>query len=119
MLDDEIGFVARKPLRRSAEERAAIVAETYLPGTTVSGVAARHGIAPSQLSSWRSAARKKAVKSATSDGAMGFAAVSIKPDPSLSPHNGIEIVAGSVVIRLPKSTPSKRVVEIARGVVAR
>jgi transposase len=37
----------------SAEEKAAIVQETYAPGMSVSLVARRHGIAPNQLFRWR------------------------------------------------------------------
>ena len=39
--------------RWSAEEKAAIVQETYAPGMPVSLVARRHGIAPNQLFTWR------------------------------------------------------------------
>jgi transposase-like protein len=39
--------------RWSAEEKAAIVQETYAPGMSVSLVARRHGIAPNQLFRWR------------------------------------------------------------------
>jgi len=39
--------------RWSAEEKAAIVQETYAPGTSVSYVARRHGVAPSQVFQWR------------------------------------------------------------------
>ena len=39
--------------RWSAEEKAAIVQETYAPGLSVSLVARRHGIAPNQLFTWR------------------------------------------------------------------
>ena len=39
--------------RWSAEEKAAIVQETYAPDMSVSLVARRHGIAPNQLFTWR------------------------------------------------------------------
>jgi len=39
--------------RWSKEAKAAIVAETYAPGASVSEVARRHGIAPSQVFAWR------------------------------------------------------------------
>lgn len=39
--------------RWSAEEKAAIVQETYAPGMSVSLVARRHGIAPNQVFTWR------------------------------------------------------------------
>src|SRR5919206_3194293 len=46
--------------RRSwpADEKAAIVAESYAPGETVCGVARRHGLTPQQLFTWRRLARR-------------------------------------------------------------
>ena len=57
MLDDGNGLERKKPVQPTAEDRASIVAESYKAGQTVAGVAHRHGIVASQLSSWRSAAR--------------------------------------------------------------
>jgi len=42
----------------SAAEKAAIVAESYDSGTTVCGVARRHGLTPQQLFAWRRQARR-------------------------------------------------------------
>ena len=113
MLDDGTGFERKKRLRRTAEERSAIVAESYKAGQTVAGVARRHGIVPSQLSGWRSAAR--AGKSG-SDHRPQFAEVVIVPGPvePAVPHDGVEISVGPVVIRLAKSTPATRIVDIAQ-----
>ena len=41
-----------------ADEKAAIVAESYAPGRTVCGVARRHGLPPAQLFTWRRLARR-------------------------------------------------------------
>ena len=60
MLDDGSDLVRRKPVRRRPAERSAIVAETYQPGATVAGVAQRHGIVASQLSTWRTVEKSKA-----------------------------------------------------------
>ena len=49
---DVITSVQRRR-RWSAEEKAAIVQETYAPGMSVSLVARRRGIAPNQLFRWR------------------------------------------------------------------
>jgi transposase len=117
MLDGDDGLGRRKLVQRTAAERAAIVAESYVTGATVVAVAARHGIQPSQLSAWRSAARKTADDGTFAERPLGFAEVSVIPEPVSAPHDGIEIVLGALVVRLPKSTPSKRVVEIARGVL--
>ena len=52
---DQVEVVTSKERRRrwAAAEKKAIVQETYEPGMTVSLVARRHGIAPSQLFYWR------------------------------------------------------------------
>jgi len=42
MLDDGNGFERKKPVQRTAEDRASIVAESYKAGQTVAGVARRH-----------------------------------------------------------------------------
>lgn len=39
---------------RSRDEKAAIVAESMLPGAVISEVARRHGVSPQQLYGWRS-----------------------------------------------------------------
>jgi transposase-like protein len=44
--------------RWSAEEKAAMVQETYAPGMSVSLVARQHGIAPNQLFRWRRLLRR-------------------------------------------------------------
>jgi transposase len=41
-----------------ADEKAAIVAESYAPGRTVCGVARQHGLTPAQLFTWRRLARR-------------------------------------------------------------
>jgi transposase len=41
-----------------ADEKAAIVAESYARGKTVWGVARRHGLTPAQLFTWRRLARR-------------------------------------------------------------
>ena len=41
-----------------ADEKAAIVAESYAPGRTVCGVGRRHGLTPAQLFTWRRLARR-------------------------------------------------------------
>lgn len=42
----------------TAEAKAAIVAESYLDGESVCGVARRHGLTPQQLFTWRREARQ-------------------------------------------------------------
>jgi transposase len=108
MLDDGIGFGRRKPYLRTAAERAAIVAESFEPGATVAGVARRHGIVASQLSTWRTAAKRKSGE----DSSPAFADLSVMPDALPAAFDGIEILCGAVSIRLPKSTTPKRIGDI-------
>ena len=115
MLDDGVNLVGRKPKRRTATERAAIVSESYEPGATVAEVARRHGIVASQLSSWRTAAKRKTVRDLSPTSA--FAEISLFSNTGPKRFDGIEIVCGDVVIRLPKSTTSKRVSDIAQRLV--
>lgn len=49
----EIVYSTQKRKRWTAIEKQIMAQETYLPGKTVSYVARKHGIAPSQLFSWR------------------------------------------------------------------
>jgi hypothetical protein len=98
MLDEGTGIERRKKVHRSPQERAAIVAQSYEAGQTVAGVARRHGIAPSQLSGWRSAARAR--ESGSSEGSQ-FAEVAIMPDLVVSPpatRDGVKIAVGIVVV---------------------
>ena len=53
-------------------------------------------------------------KGAVVEQPVGFAEVAVVPEPVLSSHDGIEIMLGALVVRLPKSTPSKRVIESKR-----
>ncbi len=50
--------------RWSPAEKMAMVEETYAPGASVSFVARRHGVAPSQLFAWRRLAAEGALTAA-------------------------------------------------------
>ena len=108
-LDDGIGLVRRKQHRRTVAERAVIVAESFEAGATVASVARRHGIVASQLSTWRTAAKRKSGE----DSSPAFADLSVMPDALPTAFDGIEVVVGGVIIRLPKNTTPKRIADIA------
>jgi transposase len=110
MLDDGSDFGRRKKVYRTTAERAAIVAESYEPGETVGGVARRHGIVASQLSSWRTMSKRKADQGTGPSPA--FAEITLV-EPLPAPIDGVEVVVGAVVIRLPKSTTAKRIADVA------
>ncbi len=112
MLDDGTVAARRDPVRRTPTERAAIVAETYDLGVTVAEVARRHGIVASQLSSWRTAAKRRATMDNTSS--QSFAAITVVPDGSPHSFDGIEVAVGAVSVRLPKSVTSGRIADIRK-----
>jgi transposase len=60
----------------SREDKAAIVAESYEPGATVSGVARRYSLSHTQLFAWR---RELRIAAGTVTPAPGFAPVAIAP----------------------------------------
>jgi transposase len=62
-LQEVLGRERRRRWR--ADEKAEIVAESFLPDVSVSWVARRHGISPSQLFGWRKAAKQKGKGAAT------------------------------------------------------
>jgi len=115
MFDDvATGSGRPKRVRRTASARASIVAESYEAGATVAGIARRHGVVPSQLSGWRSAARRREKSGAV--GTATFAEVTVAPDlvpVGTQTHDGVEIIVGGVTVRLPQSVAAKRIVEIA------
>ena len=111
MLDNVSGGgVRKKSVRRSAAERAAIVAASYEPGATVAGVARKHGIVLSQLSTWRTSAKRKT----EADNGPAFADLSVMADALPTAFDGIEVVVGPVSVRLPKNMTPKRVADIAQ-----
>src|SRR3954451_25175891 len=93
-----------------ADEKAAIVAESYAPGRTVCGVARRHGLTPAQLFTWRRLARRSRVAKAPA--LFVPAVVEPSPGPALPPRPqprpprrpgpvmGIEVEMDGSVVRI-------------------
>lgn len=82
--------------RFSIEAKRRIVEESYRSGDSVSTVARRHGIFPSQLFSWRSAAREGAYGTWNGDGAeTGFVSLRLEETASrpvsdnVAPHSSV------------------------------
>ena len=72
--------------RWSEDEKRALVAETFVDGETVNGVARRHNINPNMLFSWREQYREALPCTAPSSAPIGFAPVAIVgPEPSEPP----------------------------------
>lgn len=101
------------------ELKARIVAETLVEGVTVNEVARRYDMKPNHLSSWRQLARDgKLVLPAPSD-ETSFAMLAFDETPACNAApvgsaegERIEVVVGSVVIRLAGTTGAKRLAEI-------
>jgi transposase len=106
--------------------KAQAVAETLEPGATVSGVAARYEIMPSQLTAWRRLAKEgKLVLPAVEVNAPVFAPLVVREEAAAAseperPCAGtpIRIVRGSVVIELAQDAPAARIAEIAHALAA-
>jgi len=135
------GFVGRLEVRadRSGrrnwppEAKGRIVRESLAPAATVSGVARRHGLMPQQLTRWRRLARQGRLalpeapenETAGAAGAGAFAALVVAEDPTPPPtpapaaEGSIELVVGTVVVRLPATTPAVRIAEIAAALETR
>ena len=95
-----------------ADEKAAIVAESYAPGRTVCGVARRHGLTPAQLFAWRRLARRSRVPVPGPPALFVPAVVEPSPGPPLPPASqlrrarrpgpvmGIEVAMDGLVVRI-------------------
>ena len=71
--------------RWTEAEKARIVAESRVPGATVVGVAARHGISTWSLSRWRRCAREGSLPAPKPGGAApGFVPVVVEDDESVA-----------------------------------
>jgi transposase len=133
------GFVGRLEVRADRSGRrnwppdvkGRIVRETLAPGATVSGVARRHGLMPQQVTTWRRLARQGRLalpeapenETAGEDDAGAFAALVVAedppPEPATAAEGSIELVVGTVVVRLPATTPAVRIAEIAAALETR
>ena len=92
------GQTRRRPW--SASEKARIVGESLVPGSTISQVARRYGMSIGLLSTWRHKAEREA---ASGDPTPAFVPVVLKDDGidprSVSGSAGIEIAVADAVIR--------------------
>ena len=118
-------FLARIPRRADGkrdwptELKARIVAETLIEGETVIGVAERYEVHASTVSDWRRMARMGKLVLPNLDG-MDFVPVQIEdhaaPVPALAPTPNVgtlDVIKGSVIVRLDAGTPADRIAQIA------
>ena len=111
-----------------ADEKAAIVAESYAPGRTVCGVARRHGLTPAQLFTWRRLARRSRVPKAPA--LFVPAVVEPSPGPPLDPASqprrarrrgpgtGIEVEMDGIVARIGAEASPQAIAAVIRALRA-
>jgi transposase len=109
----------------SMAEKAAIVAESCVPGANVSEVARRHGLVPSQLFRWRQLARARADKGelmpfvpVVVSGAESALALSASAVPQPAPAM-IEIETRAARVRLPAGIRPTTVLAIVKALRVR
>jgi transposase len=105
-----------------AEVKARILAETLLPGETVSAVARRHGLRVDQLFAWRKLARRAAQR--PQGEAISFAPVVVTPDaralarrrPEPRRNDGlIEVDLAAGLIRIGRGAEVKAITAVIRA----
>jgi transposase len=113
-----------------ADEKAAIVAESYAPGRTVCGVARRHGLTPAQLFAWRRLARRARVP--VQEPAALFVPAVVEPSPGpppppaspprparrRGPVTGIEVAMDGVVVRIGSGAGVEAIAAVIRALRA-
>ena len=76
---DRVEVITRVERRRkwSEAEKAAVLAQTDVPGTSVAAVARKHGIAKSVVYNWRSARRAQAMAAIPGAGSVAFIPIGV------------------------------------------
>jgi transposase len=112
------GVIRRR--RWSAAEKGRIVAEAVAPGGVIAEVARRHDLTPQHLSNWIRAAKQGRIALPAAEG-VGFVPV-IAEQGGTHPVGGrsaIEIVAGSVVVRVHNGADARMVEAVLRVLAQR
>jgi len=108
-----------------ADEKAAIVAESYAPGRTVCGVARRHGLTPTQLFTWRRLARRSRLLIKEPPALFVPAVVEASPGPPPAsqprcgrrhgPVMGIEVAMDGIVVRIGSGASPEAITAVIRA----
>lgn len=80
----ELSTSAERRRNRSPDEKAAIIAESMVPGAVIAEVARRHGLSPQQLYGWRSTSRASSHKQS----APTFASIVVDEKPAAVGRRG-------------------------------
>ncbi|MFB8343120.1 transposase [Brucella cytisi] len=98
--------------------KALIVSESLRPGAKVNEVAERFGLRANRLSTWRTMARQGKLILRAPEDAVEFAAVIVEPpvlEPPTKRTSRLEIIVGSVTIRLEEGASAARIAAVARA----
>ncbi|WP_037306764.1 transposase [Ruegeria halocynthiae] len=99
--------------------KARIVAETLLTGAAVNDVAAKYGLKPNHVSSWRRMAKDGDLVLPVLEEEAAFAPLVVFEEPPalevMPSTQPIEIAAGDLLIKLDGATPAVRIAEIVRA----
>jgi transposase len=102
--------------RFSADDKAGFVEESLAPGAVVSDVARRNGLTPQQLFAWRREARERTGMNGAS---VSFAPVVMAAAPvSEIGTASIEVVIGTLTVRIPPGTNAAMLRLVLRAVKA-
>lgn len=110
----------------TAEEKAAFVAESYVAGETVCGVARRHGLTPQQLFTWRREARLRSDAPEDAEPSFVRAVVDGSSSPPVRrPENrfatlqsSVELEINGIIVRIGHDAPAGTIVAVLRALKA-
>ena len=108
------GIVRRRRWR--AEEKGRIVAEAVVPGAVIAEVARRHDLTPQHLSNWIRAAKAGDIV-LPAERETGFVPIiAAGPAAGCAVVPAIEILAGSLVVRIPVGCDGRMLENVLRAV---
>ena len=114
------GIVRRR--RWSSEEKGRIVAEAVAPGAVIAVVARRHELTPQHLSNWIKAAKEGRL-ALPDDGESAFVPVVAggltASRNATAPGKPVEVVIGSVVVRVPSGADARTVETVLSALLRR
>lgn len=114
MTQVEVITSVQRRRRWSAADKQRMVAESAMPGRTVSGVARCHGIAPQQLFTWR----RELLATATGIADDGFLSIEVS-GPGIASPAAVPDGAGRIEIVLPSGVMIRVGPEVATGLLRR
>jgi transposase len=118
-----LGIVVRRR-RWTAAEKGRIVAEAIAPGAVIAAVARRHDLAPQHLGNWIRAAKSGRFALPAPD-SLSFVPVVAAPEErpgrtgKTDAHAAIEIVLGSVVVRIGNGADKRTIESVLRALAQR